>query len=157
LNATHFHLHHFNQLWFHDLLTFLTQDCESLSSIIFQLHSRLTRIESHAFAYSSLELIVIRSTVESIDGSRFYTAALSNYLIESSWFAEREQWMSNRLEVAGRKWKWNGFKWIRLDRPSRMYDHDYREYSRDDLSFTSHIRSHVPPNAWSGGVSSGGI
>jgi predicted metal-binding protein len=57
--------------------------CRSLSSITFESNSLLTRIESHAFSYSSLESIVIPRNVQFIDGSAFRCVTLSSISIES--------------------------------------------------------------------------
>jgi hypothetical protein len=58
------------------------QECKSLSSISFESNSRLLRIGSNAFAYSSLQSIVIPSQVQSIDGSAFCGVNLLNCLSE---------------------------------------------------------------------------
>jgi hypothetical protein len=59
--------------------------CKSLSSITFESHSRLTRIESFAFSFSSLQSILIPSNVE-ILGSRcfLYCLSLSSITFESN-------------------------------------------------------------------------
>jgi hypothetical protein len=57
--------------------------CKSLTSISFELNSRLTRIESDAFSDSSLQSIVIPSNVCFINASAFVGVNLSNCLIES--------------------------------------------------------------------------
>jgi hypothetical protein len=57
--------------------------CKSLSSITFESHSYLTRIESEAFSFSSLQSIVIPRNVQFIDGSAFVNVTLSSISIES--------------------------------------------------------------------------
>jgi hypothetical protein len=57
--------------------------CKLLSSITFESNSRLTRIESEAFSFSSLQSIVIPRNVEFIDGSAFFGVTLSSISIES--------------------------------------------------------------------------
>jgi hypothetical protein len=57
--------------------------CKSFSSITFESNSRLTRIESESFSFSSLESIVIPRNVEFIDGSAFVGVTLSSIAIES--------------------------------------------------------------------------
>jgi hypothetical protein len=49
----------------------------------FESNSRLTRIESSAFSYSSLQSIVIPRNVQFIDGSAFCNVPLSSISIES--------------------------------------------------------------------------
>jgi hypothetical protein len=57
--------------------------CVSLSSVTFESNSHLTRIESTAFAYSSLQSILIPRNVQFIDGSAFLDVTLSSISIES--------------------------------------------------------------------------
>jgi hypothetical protein len=58
--------------------------CQSFSSIIFESDSRLTRIESKAFSYSSLQSIVIPRNVELLCSSRFSSCkSLSSVTFES--------------------------------------------------------------------------
>jgi predicted metal-binding protein len=57
--------------------------CKSLSSITFESNSRLRRIESFAFSYSSLQSIVIPKNVQFIDGSAFIGVTLLSISIES--------------------------------------------------------------------------
>jgi hypothetical protein len=52
-------------------------------AISFESNSRLIRIESFAFAYSSLESIVIPRNVQFIDGSAFIHVSISSISIES--------------------------------------------------------------------------
>jgi hypothetical protein len=57
--------------------------CKSLSSITFESNSHLTRIESEAFSYSSLQSIVIPRNVRFIDSSAFTDLTLLSISIES--------------------------------------------------------------------------
>jgi hypothetical protein len=57
--------------------------CEFISSITFASNSRLTRIESKAFSYSSLQSIVIPRNVEILDSSCFSCGSLSSISFES--------------------------------------------------------------------------
>jgi hypothetical protein len=52
-------------------------------SILFESNSRLTRIESSAFSFSSIESIVIPRNVQFIDGSAFCNVNLSSITTES--------------------------------------------------------------------------
>jgi hypothetical protein len=58
-------------------------ECGSLSSLLFESPSHLSRIESFAFSYSSLESIVIPHNVRFIDGSAFCGVRLLSSDIES--------------------------------------------------------------------------
>jgi hypothetical protein len=58
------------------------QERNKLHLICFESNSRLMRIESNAFSFSSLRSIMIPSQVQSINGSAFAGANLSNSLIE---------------------------------------------------------------------------
>jgi predicted metal-binding protein len=57
--------------------------CKSLSSITFESNSRLTRIESEAFSFSSLQSIVILQNVQFIDDFAFRSVTLSSISVES--------------------------------------------------------------------------
>jgi hypothetical protein len=57
--------------------------CRSLSLIIFESNSHLTRIESKAFSCASLRSIVIPRNVEFINDSAFVDGTLSSISIES--------------------------------------------------------------------------
>jgi hypothetical protein len=56
----------------------------SISTLIFQFPSSLTRIESNAFLSSSLKSLCIPASVESIDGSAFGGCHLDSLSIDSS-------------------------------------------------------------------------
>jgi hypothetical protein len=56
---------------------------ESLSLISFESPSRLIRIESNAFSYSSIESIIIPRSVQFIDSSAFTPTKLSSISIEN--------------------------------------------------------------------------
>jgi hypothetical protein len=59
--------------------------CKSLSSISFESNSRLTRIESEAFSYSSLESILIPFDIEILGSSCFSCChSLSSLSFESN-------------------------------------------------------------------------
>jgi hypothetical protein len=57
--------------------------CKSLESVSFESNSRLTRIESQAFWYYSVQSIVIPRGVRLIDGSAFHNVKLSSISIEN--------------------------------------------------------------------------
>jgi hypothetical protein len=59
------------------------QNCQSLSSISFEPNSRLIRIESSAFLFSSLQSIIIPRNAQFIDGSAFCNVELSSITIEN--------------------------------------------------------------------------
>jgi hypothetical protein len=56
--------------------------CESLSSISFESNSRLIRIESDAFSFSSLRSIVIPRSVQCIKGSAFIGLTQTSILVQ---------------------------------------------------------------------------
>jgi hypothetical protein len=57
--------------------------CKPLSSISFESNSRLIRIESNAFAWSSLESIEIPRNVQFIDDSTFACTTCNHISIEA--------------------------------------------------------------------------
>jgi hypothetical protein len=72
-------------------------DCKSLSSISFESNSRLKRIESHAFSFSSLQFIEIPRNVRFIDGSAFLGVNLNSNSISIETGHERFEIQDNFL------------------------------------------------------------